>query len=279
MLRVILGVLLAATIAAFQTRVGYRVLDPFSSNGLWTEVAQTPEYNKETAQFPQTTQTHHEEEVEDNEEVSLVERKAQVRASKQPQPREKLAAKKKEEEVRDESEVAEVVHHFMKDSPVPYLPDLTALKQITGAGPEAAPLTLSVPETIHHAQTQEPNEGVRQSPKVKPRSNKRRRRRKSPLTEIAQPNVAPPMPQLPSLAAATDAPLPPEYPRWDSALHPAMTSLLETESIGRRGTLPTSTAEADVRSPLSQRPFGGREPWPSDVSPPFDYFLPPEVLI
>jgi len=305
MLRVILGIF--AVVTCLQTRARYRVLDPFSSNGLWTEVSSNLEDEG------QKSLPHSRNDGGNSDAMSTMERGRQMQVAK-PRPAQlvqsKLDKSQEEGRKRDEREVAEVVHHYKTDSSLPYLPDLTALKQITGAGP--APVTLAAADALKHAQLKqqarrqdagESNKQTNSQNQIQLRSTKRRPRRKSPHSESWQPNVAPPMPQLPSLAAATDAPLPPEYPRWDSSLlkssqRPPTTeaNLLEMDSnsgahlrvgvpessLSRFRYLsdsPDAFASASIRLPLSESRSAARASWPSDVSPPSDYFLPPEVLI
>jgi len=291
MLRVILGVFAAVT--SLQTRARYHVLDPFSSNGLWTDVSSNTENDAPQAML----QINSDQETSGA--MNVVERKEEMRASKPrtSQPAQSNIRKSQEEmRKRDEREVAEVVHHYRTESSLPYLPDLTALKQITDAGP-ASPVTLS--NALAHgqlkAQARTQGEGKKKSSKQNQvqRSSKRHLRRKSPHSESSQPNVAPPMPQLPSLAAATDAPLPPEYPRWDSSPPKASqsppTSLLEMDSSSGAhlpGEFPESSltrfrylSDSPDAFAAAKKRSGARAPWPSDVSPPSDYFLPPEILI
>jgi len=292
MLKVVLGVLVG-TVAASQTRVHYRVLDPFAPNGLWTEISSNPKSDVPDRQALKLTPE--EEETEDGT-MSMVERGAQMKRSKAAHP------KRIEEEGKLTKELA--VHFDTKDSAVPYLPDLAALKRIAGVSMDvASPLVRTAVEALKQAAREEqvtvPQ--TRSNPlQAKPQrhSSKRHRQRKSPQPESPQLNAAPPMPQLPSLAAATDAPLPPEYPSWASRFssqgksyqHPSVmdTTLLSMDS--RTGTHrsagPTVAEESEgkiydefAHSNMPERRFGARASWPSDISPPPDYFLPPEVLI
>jgi len=306
MIKALLGVLLLGSAIAAQNRARYRVLDPFSANGVWSEVSPTSEAALNDAPLRQQSSLAEEkviaprslapepppseqraEETWDNEvggDMALMERRAQVKRSELPReqpPRQKgevvVEKAKAEEAKRDEQEVAEVMRaRYRSNVPAPYLPDLTALKQ--AVSPDASTHATSPPARVQSA--------------TKSRDRSRKRRRRKPArsdNSFDEPHVAPALPRLPSLAAATNAPLPPQ---WNPLLRVhsspmASSSMLEMDSTATQAasaafSLDRSGADsADAFPPaLDRRPFsGGRASWPSDVSPPADYFLPPEVLI
>lgn len=277
MLKLIEGFILATFVSGSQTRGLYRVLDPFSSNGLWTNVATNPE-SEASSSFVQPRI----EETEDaeNREIpaSLVERKAEVTKNNVKARKQKIkpvAVKREQAHSRDARHVAK---------PTPYLPDLTALKQITGVDPLATRPESSLEAFKRNLEQEGP---PLRSDFPQPRPPVHKRHQHKPLPSSLQLNVAPAMPQLPSLAAATNAPLPPSYPHWETSLASMLqpsrstaTSLLEMDSSsGVQSQARESTSPDISHFQLLEKPLSARAPWPSDVSPPADYFLPPEVLL
>jgi len=294
MLKVVLGLLTVVTVAtASQIRVRYHVLDPFAPNGLWTEVSSNANAGpKNEASQTQALKQIPEEETEEGT-MSMVERAAKMKQKSNTPVR-----NKPEQNRKQGANNPDVLHHYTKDSVVPYLPDLAALKQITTGSMDNSPLLRTAVEALKQAREQQVTvQQTRSNPRAQHLS-KRHHHRKSPQPESPQLNAAPPMPQLPSLAAATDAPLPPEYPWWASRFsqdksisHPPImdTAFLEMDPniVSHRSAGPSVPEEIE-RNPQGafassmlpeRRPFGVRASWPSDVSPPADYFLPPEVLI